>query len=297
MSSSLAQKEATSASRAPGSRRRRPRQLIGKILLYAALVITGLAAIIPVYWLLSSSVKPSSQVFIFPPKWFPTSFHWQNFVDAWKSAPFGRMYINSIVFTVVGAVGEVGVALFSAYAFVFLRFPKKNWIFGIFLGAMMVPGTVVLLPNYMTVAQLGWVNTYAGLIVPGFGSVFAMFLLRQHMMTLPKDIIDAARADGARHLRILGGIVLPLSKPMVVTVMIVSLVTKWNDFIWPLIVTNTDRMRVLPVGLLMLKSEEGFVNWGAVMAATCFVVIPVLVMFFFAQRHIVAGLTAGAIKG
>lgn len=265
--------------------------------MYILLVIIGLAAIIPVYWLVSSAVKPSSQVFIFPPQWIPTSFHWQNFVDAWHSAPFGRMYVNSIIFTVVGAVGEICVAMFSAYAFVFLRFPKKNLIFGIFLGAMMVPGTVVLLPNYMTVAQLGWVNTYAGLIVPGFGSVFAMFLLRQHMMTLPKDIIDAARADGARHMRILGGIVLPLSKPMVVTVMIVSLVTKWNDFIWPLIVTNTDRMRVLPVGLLMLKSEEGFVNWGAVMAATCFVVIPVLVMFFFAQRHIVAGLTQGAIKG
>ena len=274
-----------------------PRRMIGRILLYVGLLLVGLASIIPVYWLLSSSVKPTSEIFVFPPKWFPTSFHWQNFVDAWNSAPFGRMYINSLVVTIVGAVGEICVAILSSYAFVFLRFPKKNWIFGLFLAAMMVPGTVVLLPNYMTVAQLGWVNSYAGLIVPGFGSVFAMFLLRQHMMTLPKEINEAARVDGAGHLRTLWSIVLPLSKPMVVTVMIVALVTKWNDFIWPLIVTNTDSMRVLPVGLLMLKSDEGYVNWGAVMAATCFVVIPVLIVFFIAQRHIVAGLTQGATKG
>jgi len=285
-----------STSRAAG-RKSRPRRTVGRVLLYLALAIVGLAAIIPVYWLISSSVKPSAEIFVFPPKWIPSSFHWQNFVDAWNSAPFGRMYINSFIVTTVGALGEICVAILSSYAFVFLRFPKKNLIFGIFLGAMMVPGTVVLLPNYMTVAQLGWVNSYAGIIVPGFGSVFAMFLLRQHMMTLPHEINEAARVDGAGHLRTLWSIVLPLSRPMVVTVMIVSLVTKWNDFIWPLIVTNTDSMRVLPVGLLMLKSDEGYVNWGAVMAATCFVVIPVLIVFFFAQRHIVAGLTQGATKG
>ncbi|WP_230207632.1 carbohydrate ABC transporter permease [Microlunatus sp. Gsoil 973] len=275
----------------------RPRSAVPRILLYVAMIIVGLAAIIPIYWLLSSSVKTSGQIFVFPPRWFPTSFHWENFVEAWHSAPFGRMYINSVVVTIFGTLGEICVAVLSSYAFVFLPFPRKNLIFGIFLGAMMVPGTVVLLPNYMTVAQLGWVNTYAGLIVPGWGSVFAMFLLRQHMMTLPAEITEAARVDGAGHLRTLWSIVLPLSRPMVVTVMIVSLVSKWNDFIWPLIVTNTDNMRVLPVGLLMLKSDEGYTDWGAVMAATCFVVIPVLVVFFFAQRQIVAGLTQGATKG
>lgn len=271
--------------------------VIGKFLMYLGLIIVGLAAIIPVYWLLSSAIKPSGEIFLFPPKWIPTSFHWQNFVDAWHSAPFGRMYINSVLITVIGTLGEICVAVLSSYAFVFLNFPRKNLLFGIFLGAMMVPGTVVLLPNYMTVAQLGWVNTYAGLIVPGFGSVFAMFLLRQHMMTLPKEINEAARVDGAGHLRTLWTIVLPLSKPMLVTVMIVTMVSKWNDFIWPLIVTNTDNMRVLPVGLLMLKSDEGYVNWGAVMAASCFLVVPVLIVFFIAQRQIVAGLTQGATKG
>jgi len=297
----VASPETTDLSRVQREPRRpaqkKPGFVVGGVVSYVLLIIVGLAAIIPVYWLISSSVKPSGEIFVFPPKWFPTAFHWENFVDAWHSAPFGRFYINSFVVTIVGSLLQICVAVLSSYAFVFLRFPRKNLIFGIFLGAMMVPGTVVLLPNYLTIANLGWVNSYAGLIAPGVGSVFAMFLLRQHLLTLPHEIIEAARVDGAGHLRTLWSIVLPISKPMVVTVMIVSLVEKWNDFIWPLIVTNTDSMRTLPVGLLMLKNDEGFTNWGAVMAATCFVVIPVLVVFFFAQKQIVAGLTQGATKG
>ena len=285
----------------PGPARRRPPRtpavIMIKVVSYFLLVVVGLAAIIPVYWLISSSVKESGQIFVFPPQWIPTSFHWENFVDAWNSAPFGRYYVNSFVVTVPGAGLQICVAVLSSYAFVFLSFPRKNLIFGIFLGAMMVPGTVVLLPNYLTVAQLGWVNTYAGIIAPGVGSVFAMFLLRQHMLTLPQEITEAARVDGAGHLRTMWTIVLPLSRPMLVTVLVVSVVEKWNDFVWPLIVTSTNSMRTLPVGLLMLKNDEGFTNWGAVMAATCFVVIPVLIVFFIAQRHIVAGLTQGATKG
>jgi multiple sugar transport system permease protein/sn-glycerol 3-phosphate transport system permease protein len=161
----------------------------------------------------------------------------------------------------------------------------------------MVPGHVTLLPNYLTVSELGWINTYQGIVIPGVASAFGAFLLRQHMLTLPGELVEAARMDGAGHLRTLWSVVLPLSRPMLVTVGIVSLVSKWNDFIWPLIVTNTASMRTLPVGLLLLKNQEGYTNWGAVMAATMFVVAPVLVLFFLAQRHIVAGLTRGAVKG
>ncbi|MGW0228534.1 carbohydrate ABC transporter permease [Actinopolymorpha singaporensis] len=199
--------------------------------------------------------------------------------------------------TLAGELIQICVAVLSSYAFAYLRFPAKNLVFLIFLGAMMVPGAVVLLPNYLTIANLGWVNTYAGLVIPGVGSVFAMFLLRQHMMTLPGEVSEAAKVDGAGHLRILWSIILPMSRPMVVTVVVIALVEKWNDFIWPLVATNTDSMRTLPVGLLMLKNVEGFTNWGAVMAATVFVVLPPLVVFFFAQPQIIAGLTQGATKG
>lgn len=264
---------------------------------YLLLLVVGLIAVAPIYWLLTSSVKLSGDIYRFPPEWFPTSWRFHNFVDAWDSAPFGRFYVNSIVVTSVGTILQICVALLSAYAFSFLRFPAKGPLFLLMLGAMMVPGNVVLMPNYLTIARLGWVNTYPGLIVPGIGSVFAMFLLRQHMLTLPNEIMEAAKVDGATHLRILWRIVLPMSRPMVVTVIIVSLVERWNDFIWPLVSTSVDSMRTLPVGLLEMKNVEGYTNWGAVMASTVFVVVPVLIVFFIAQRHIIAGLTQGATKG
>lgn len=265
--------------------------------LYLLLIAVGVIMVGPLYWLFTSSLKPSGDIYSFPPSWWPTSLEWRNYVEAWKSAPFGDFYVNSVVTTLAGTLLEVTNALLTAYAFVFLRFPFKRVLFAILLAALMVPGHVVLLPNYLTVSDLGWINTYQGIIVPGAASAFGAFLLRQHMLTLPEEIIDAARVDGAGHLRRLFSVVLPLSRPMVITVTIVSLVSKWNDFVWPLIVTNTDSMRTLPVGLLMLKNSEGYVNWGAVMAATVFVVLPVLAVFFIAQRYIVAGLTQGAVKG
>jgi sn-glycerol 3-phosphate transport system permease protein len=265
--------------------------------LYLMLISVGVIMVGPLYWLFTSSLKPSGDIYSFPPSWWPTSLEWRNYVEAWQSAPFADFYINSLVTTIVGTLLEVANALLTAYAFVFLRFPFKRFLFAVLLAALMVPGHVVLLPNYLIVSDLGWINTYQGIIVPGAASAFGAFLLRQHMLTLPEEIIDAARVDGAGHLRRLFSVVLPLSRPMVITVTIVSLVGKWNDFVWPLIVTNTNSMRTLPVGLLMLKNSEGYVNWGAVMAATVFVVLPVLIVFFIAQRYIVAGLTQGAVKG
>jgi sn-glycerol 3-phosphate transport system permease protein len=268
-----------------------------RVFLYILLAAVGIIMVGPLYWLFTASLKPSADIYTFPPAWWPTSLQWRNYVEAWESAPFGDFYVNSLVTTIVGTLLEVTNAVLTAYAFVFLRFPFKRALFGVLLAALMVPGHVVLLPNYLTVSDLGWINTYQGIIVPSAASAFGAFLLRQHMLTLPEEVIDAARVDGAGHLRRMFSVVLPLSRPMLLTVTIVSLVGKWNDFVWPLIVTNTDSMRTLPVGLLMLKNSEGYVNWGAVMAATVFVVLPVLVVFFIAQRYIVAGLTQGAVKG
>lgn len=264
---------------------------------YALLVVVGVIMVGPLYWLLSSSLKDPSQIYTWPPAWIPTDLRLANYADAWNSAPFADFYLNSAVTTVAGTALEVANAVLTAYAFVYLRFPAKRVLFAALLGAMMVPGHVTLLPNYLTVSELGWINTYQGIVIPGVASAFGAFLLRQHLLTLPGELVEAARMDGAGHLRTLWSVVLPMSRPMLVTVGIVSLVSKWNDFIWPLIVTNTASMRTLPVGLLLLKNQEGYTNWGAVMAATMFVVAPVLVLFFLAQRHIVAGLTQGAVKG
>lgn len=265
--------------------------------LHLLLALLGVLMVGPLYWLFTSSLKQSADIYTFPPVWWPGSLQWGNYPEAWRAAPFADFFVNSAVTTAAGTLLEVTNAVLTAYAFVYLRFPGKRVLFGVLLSALMVPGHVTLLANYLTVADLGWINTYQGIIIPGAASAFGAFLLRQHMLTIPTEIVEAARADGAGHLRILYRVVLPLSRPMLITVTIVSLVGKWNDFIWPLIVTNTDTMRTLPVGLLMLKQADGYVNWGAVMAATVFVVLPVLAVFFVAQRHIVAGLTQGAVKG
>ncbi|MCW3819647.1 carbohydrate ABC transporter permease [Micromonospora sp. DR5-3] len=268
-----------------------------RFLLYVALVVVGVLMVGPLYWLLSSSLKTAGDIRSFPPVWWPHKLEWGNYREAWQSAPFGNFFVNSLITTFIGTTLEVLNAILTAYAFVFIRFPAKRFLFALLLAALMVPGHVTLLPSYLIVSELGWVNTYQGLIIPGAASAFGAFLLRQQMLTLPDELIDAAKVDGAGHLRRLFKVVLPVSRPMVITVTVVSLVSKWNDFIWPLVVTNTDSMRTLPIGLVMIKSSEGYVNWGAVMGATVFVVLPVLIVFFIAQRYIVAGLTQGAVKG
>ena len=185
----------------------------------------------------------------------------------------------------------------SAYAFAFLRFPKKEWLFLLLLAALMVPGQVTILPNYLTIAKFGWVNTYQGIIVPGASVAYGTFLLRQYYRTLPLDILDAARVDGATHWRMLWTMIVPLARPAIISFGLLSVVSKWNDFLWPLIVVNTKLMRVLPIGIRGLIIEEGTIDWGVVMAGTLFVVLPVLIIFLYAQRYIVDGIAAGAVKG
>jgi multiple sugar transport system permease protein/sn-glycerol 3-phosphate transport system permease protein len=271
--------------------------VVRRVLLYAALVAVALLFIGPLYWLFSSALKEPGNIYQYPPHWVPLRPHVENFAEAWRAAPFGNFFMNSLIVTAGGAAIKLVNATLTAYAFVFLRFPFKNVLFLVMLGALMVPNNVTLIVNYITVSNLGWVNTYLGLIIPSAGSIFGMFLLRQYMMTLPRDIIEAAKVDGAGHIRTLWQVVLPMCKPMLVTVGIIAIVDMWNDFIWPLIVTNTVEMRTLPIGLLYLRTTEGYSNWGAIMAGTVMVALPMLILFLFAQRHIVRGLTGGAVKG
>jgi multiple sugar transport system permease protein/sn-glycerol 3-phosphate transport system permease protein len=178
-----------------------------------------------------------------------------------------------------------------------LRFPKKNVLFVFVLGALMIPEEVTILPNYLTVARLHWVNTYLGLVVPTFGSAFGTFLMRQHFLSLPKEVLEAAEVDGASHLARLWRVVLPMSRPVLATLLLLTVVQRWNDFLWPLIVTNSSSMRTLPIGIFTLFQQEGTTVWGAVMAGAIFVVLPVLVLYLWAQRYIVEGIASGAVKG
>jgi sn-glycerol 3-phosphate transport system permease protein len=267
---------------------------------YAAMVLAVILVGVPIYWMAVGSLKTTQEIFSVSPTWLPHNPRWSNFVDAWHAAPFGRFYINSLIITFFGTAIKLLNAVFTAYALVFLRFPRKNLIFVIILAGLMVPEQVTILPNYVTLADVfghNWINTYQGIILPGAAIAFGTFLLRQSFLGLPHEVIDAAKVDGCGHLRLLKDMVVPMSRSAIVTVTLLVAVAKWNDYLWPLVITNTDRMRPLTVGLTYLVNHESNTQWGVVMAATIFVIVPLLVVFAIAQRWIIEGITAGATKG
>jgi multiple sugar transport system permease protein/sn-glycerol 3-phosphate transport system permease protein len=278
--------------KAPSSRA----HLLRPLLLYPLLVITLAIFAIPLYWLFSTALKAPDEIYTYPVTWLPLGLHWENFAEAWRAAPFDRFLINSVITTSIGTVLELVLAIMSAYAFAFVPFRWKRPVLLLMLGSLMLPGHVTLLVNYITIGHLGWINTYQGLILPGIGTAFAMFLLLQQMRRISAELVDAMTLDGAGHLYRLLHLVLPLSRPMIITATLIVMIGKWNDFVWPLIATNTVNMRTLPIGLMFLRSEEGYTNWGAVMAGTVITALPMLIIFFLAQRRIVGGLAAGALR-
>ncbi len=261
---------------------------------------------LPLFWMLSGSLKTNQEIYSTTIQWIPDNPLWSNYREAWERAPFGRFYLNSIIVTLFGAGLEIVNATLTAYALAYLRFPGKNFIFILILAALMIPNQVTILPNYVffgingfigSVLGESWINTYQAIILPGASVAFGTFLMRQAFLGLPREVIDAAKVDGAGHLRILLDVVVPMAKPVIVTFALISLVAKWNDYLWPLVITQTENMRVLTIGISYLFDAEGNNEWGIIMAATFFVVFPLLVVFLFAQRYIIDGLTAGATKG
>lgn len=283
----------------PGERRRhrRARWLLANWWGYLLLAAAALVFLIPLYMLVTTAFKTNSEIYAWPPRLLPSELTWDNLRMAWDIAPFDQFIKNSVIVTVVGAAAKVLLAVFTAYAFAFLPFPGKKILFLVMLGALMVPGHVTLLVNYITIGNMGLINTYEGLILPGVASAFGTFLLRQHFMALPKELFEAAEVDGAGHFRKLFSMVIPMSIPAVATVALVAVIDEWNSFVWPLIITNSVNMRTLPIGLMYLKANDGLTNWGVLMSGTLIVVLPMLLVFLFAQRYIITGLTGAATGG
>jgi len=271
--------------------------VFGRIVSYILVLMLIAVVGFPLLWMLLASVKTLREIYTFPPVWIPARLRWENYLEAWQIAPFGRFYVNTIIMTFFGTLAKMVNGILSAYALSYLRFPRRDLVFLVILAALMIPPQVTILPNYLTLASLGWINTYQALILPEAGIAFGTFLLRQHFLTLPREILEAARVDGAGHLRILGQIVLPMSRPIVMTLLLLTAVGRWNDYLWPLIATTTKEMRTLPVGIALLLDQEGNTQWGQVMAATVMVIVPLLALFALTQRYLVEGATAGALKG
>jgi ABC-type glycerol-3-phosphate transport system permease component len=271
--------------------------LLDGLLQHTLLIIALLIAFVPVYWTFSTAVKPLQEVYAYPPIWIPTHFMWENFVKAWNDAPFGRYAINSVFVTGIIMACQLVTTALSAYVFSRLHFPGRDLIFLAFLGTMMIPTQVLVVPTFLIFKELGWIDTYMALTVPFLASAFGTFLIRQSFMRVPEDLVDAARMDGAGHLRIIWNVLVPVSIPEFVSFALLTFTWRWNDYFWPLIMTNSTEMRTLPVGLVYLRTSEGSLEWNVVMAAAVFVILPVIVLFFILQKYFVQGVMSSGVKG
>lgn len=286
-----AQVRPTSASSRPG-RAQRP-HVVSYLTMILATVVLGA----PLVWMLLASLKTPAELYQLPLQWLPGAPSLDNYAQAADTVPLGRLLANSVGLTVVGAGLKVALGLTCAYALVFLEIPFKKVVFGLVIATLMIPPQVTIIPNYTLVADLGWLNTYQGILVPGLASAFGTFLFRQHFLTLPTSILEAAELDGAGHWRRLWRFVVPMSAPTIAAVTLVSVVTEWNDYLWPFLVIDRPDKMTLPIGLTLLQNIDGLTNWGVLLAATVVVTLPILVVFLVLQRRLVAGLTAGAVTG
>lgn len=264
---------------------------------YLTMVLATVVLGAPLLWLVLASMKTPAELYTVPMQWLPGSVNVDNYVQAAESIPLGRLLLNSVGVTAVGAGLKVVLGLTCAYALVFVDFPFKRTAFGLVIATLMIPPQITIIPNYTLVASLGWLNTYQGILVPGLASAFGTFLFRQHFLTLPSSILEAAELDGAGHWRKLWRLVVPMSTPTLAAVALVSVVAEWNDYLWPFLVVDRPDKMTLPVGLTLLQNLDGMTNWGVLLAATVVVTLPILVVFLVLQRRLVAGLTAGAVTG
>lgn len=272
-----------------------------RLVLYATLVVTCLAMLAPLVWTLSTSFKRPPDVFAPGSGVIPSPFTTQAYRDVFELLPFGRYFVNSVIVTGLVVLFNVVFDSTAAYAFAKLRFPGRSFLFGLLLITLMIPMQVNLIPLYRIMVwihqQVSWLgaDTLSGIIAPSAVQVFGIFLMRQFFASIPDSLIEAARLDGAGELAILRRIILPISLPGLATLTIFTFLSSWNDFLWPLIVSNSDASRTLPVGLALL-SRKNTVNWPDTMAGAVITVIPMILIFVVLQRRFIEGLTAGSVK-
>lgn len=268
----------------------------GHIGLHLLLIAGSLVMLLPFFWMLSTSFKESSELFTYPPTWIPSTFAFSNYEDALTSMPFDRFYFNSLLVATTVTFIQILTSSLAAFAFARLRFKGRDTLFILYIAALMIPFPVLLVPNFIIVNRLDWLDTYWALIVPPAFSAFSTFLLRQHFKTLPMDLDEAARIDGATSFRIWWNIILPMSKTAIAAISILIFLGSWNDFLWPLVVTNSDEMQTVPVGLNSFQGQYS-VKWNLLMAAAVVAMIPVIVVYALAQKWFIRGITMSGLGG
>jgi len=265
------------------------------MLIYLLLAIGALVFLLPFFWMISASLKTPSEIYIFPPKWLPEKPMVINYLEAWERAPFSRFMINTLVVAISVILGQLVTSILAGYAFARLRFPGREILFFIFLTTMMIPSQIRLVPLYLIIKNLHWLDTFYALIIPNWVNVFNIFLLRQFFNTIPKELEEAAQVDGAGYIFILWRIILPLSIPALATVIILTFLFHWNSFFWPLIVISSETKQLIQVGLQYFSSAYG-TEINLQMAASVFTIIPVIILFVLAQKEFIQGITTSGMK-
>lgn len=269
----------------------------GKMGLYVMVSAVAVIMIAPFYWMFVTSVSPVQDIVSFPPKWLPSYLVFRHFVEVLNKAPFHFYYMNSLMVAVVSVGCSLFFGLFAGYAFAVYRFPLQNFFFILILSTIMVPFQVTLVALYILVAKIGWVDTLWGILAPNFASALGVFLIRQSIKSIPPDLIEAARLDGAGEIRIVLTIIAPLIKATLATVGMILFLNSWNDFLWPVIVINSRNLRTIPVGIALFKDPYGSMNYGPLMAATVISTAPMLIAYIFSQKFIVKGIAVTGLKG
>ena len=272
--------------------------VVANTLKYGVLVILSLMFLVPWVWMVSTSLKNPDELAIFPPIWIPSPIRWDNYMLAFQQAPFLRYFLNTLTIAIPSVIGAVASNCLVAYGFARINWPGRNVVFALVLATLMLPGFVTFIPLYIIFRKLNRIDTYLPLIVPAFlGNAFFIFLLRQFFMRLPEELHDAGRVDGAGEWRIFYQIMLPLAKPALAVVALFQFLGSWNDYFGPLIYINDQSKYTLSLGIANMQSSYGFSNFAWIMAATCMSILPIIVLFFFAQRTFIEGIALTGLKG
>ncbi|MBN9644494.1 carbohydrate ABC transporter permease [Corynebacterium sp. CCM 8862] len=264
---------------------------------YVTLLITVLVVVVPVWWIVVASFKTQGDIYTTPATWWPQPFTWGNYHDVTENIQFGAYLRNSIILTVVLSSIKIVIGVTSAYALSLVRFPGRNLVFLIVVASLLVPNQITIISNYSLIAGLGLRNTFTGIILPLAGTAFGTFLMRNHFISLPKEVIEAARMDGAGPVKMLWRVVLPMSWPTLTAFALITIVADWNEYLWPFLMSDDARTAPLQIGLTFLLNNDGLTNWGVVMAGTVLAVLPMLIVFVLMQKNMIKGMVTGAVKG
>ncbi len=273
------------------------KERVSSIILFVVLTLGAILILFPIAWMICTALKSAPEIAMYPPKLLPEKPMFENFIIAWGKAPFTKYTINTLIIVFFSIIGNVFVNSFVSYGFAKVDFAGKNILFTCILATMMIPGFITLVPTYVIFSKLHWVNTYLPLIVPAFlGNAFHIFMMRQFYMTIPIELTEAARIDGAGHFYIWGKLMMPLVKPVMATIALIAFKGSWSDFQGPLLYLSDRNMYTLQLGLQVFKGQ-GFTEWNYLMAVSFLSMIPILILFFCFQNYFIEGMNVGgAIK-